>query len=321
MIALYSIIIPVYNRPDEIDDLLDSLTRQTRRNFEVIVVDDGSATPCEPIVRAYEGRLRVRYFYIQNSGPGQARNYGARHAEGDVVIVLDSDCVVPERYLEAVEKGFAGRPTDAFGGADRADASFTPVQKAINYSMTSFFTTGGIRGSRRKLDKFYPRSYNMGMRRAVYEALGGFADMRYGEDIDFSIRIFKGGYACRYFPDAWVYHKRRATFAQFFRQVWHSGYARITLYRKYPDSLKWVHCLPAAFVVGVALILLLAPLAPALLGLLPLYAALVFLDSWARNRDARVAALSVVAAFTQLSGYGIGFLEALYQRVRKKKEI
>ena len=186
---VFSIIIPVYNRPEEIDDLLNSLTRQTYVHFEVIVVDDGSSIPCEPVVNAYNDRLRIRYFYIENSGPGLARNQGVRYAEGEIVIVLDSDCIVPASYLEQVHESLMRYKVDAFGGADRAHSSFSAIQKAVNYSMTSFFTTGGIRGSRRHLDTFYPRSFNMGMRKEVYEALGGFSDMRYGEDIDFSIRI------------------------------------------------------------------------------------------------------------------------------------
>ena len=175
---VFSIIIPVYNRPEEIDDLLNSLTRQTYVHFEVIVVDDGSSIPCESIVNAYNDRLRIRYFYIENSGPGLARNQGVRYAEGEIVIVLDSDCIVPASYLEQVHESLMRYKVDAFGGADRAHSSFSAIQKAVNYSMTSFFTTGGIRGSRRHLDTFYPRSFNMGMRKEVYEALGGFSDMR-----------------------------------------------------------------------------------------------------------------------------------------------
>ena len=101
---VFSIIIPVYNRPEEIDDLLNSLTRQTYVHFEVIVVDDGSSIPCESIVNAYNDRLRIRYFYIENSGPGLARNQGVRYAEGEIVIVLDSDCIVPASYLEQVHE-------------------------------------------------------------------------------------------------------------------------------------------------------------------------------------------------------------------------
>jgi glycosyltransferase involved in cell wall biosynthesis len=255
----YSVIIPVYNRPDEVDELLQSLTAQHFKDFEVVVVEDGSSVPCEKIVNQYQGKLDIHYYNKPNSGPGQTRNYGAERSNGEYLIILDSDCILPEGYLDAVEKELQTAPADAFGGPDRAHSSFTDIQKAINYSMTSFFTTGGIRGGKKKMDKFYPRSFNMGVRREVYQALGGFSNMRFGEDIDFSIRIFKGGYQCRLFPDAWVYHKRRTDFKKFFKQVHNSGIARINLYKKYPESLKVVHLLPAVFTLGVALLLLCTP--------------------------------------------------------------
>ena len=191
----YSFIIPVYNRPEEVDELLLSLCEQTFHDFEVIVVEDGSSIPCRQVVESYEPVLDIRYFQKPNSGPGQTRNYGAERSRGAYLLILDSDCILPADYLQAIEKELRQQPADAFGGPDKAHPSFTPMQKAINYSMTSFFTTGGIRGGKKKMDKFYPRSFNMGLRREVYEALGGFADMRFGEDIDFSTRIFEGGYS------------------------------------------------------------------------------------------------------------------------------
>ena len=189
----YSVIIPVYNRPDEVDELLASLCTQTVSDFEVLVVEDGSSVPCRIVVERYADRLAVRYFDKPNSGPGQSRNYGVERAAGEYVIVLDSDAVLPEGYLAAVDAELRREPCDAFGGPDRAHASFTPMQKAINYAMTSFFTTGGIRGGSKKMDKFYPRSFNMGVRTEVYRRLGGFSEMRFGEDIDFSTRILKAG--------------------------------------------------------------------------------------------------------------------------------
>ena len=210
----YSLIIPVYNRPDEVDELLESLTGQTFTDFEVIVVEDGSSCPCRDVVEKYRDRLDVKYYAKDNSGPGQTRNYGAERSAGEYLIVLDSDCVLPPGYLQAVEDELAREPADAFGGPDRAHESFTPVQKAINYAMTSFLTTGGIRGGKKKMDKFYPRSFNMGVRSEVYRRLGGFSKMRFGEDIDFSIRIFKAGCRCRLFPEAWVWHKRRTDLKQ-----------------------------------------------------------------------------------------------------------
>lgn len=205
----YSVIIPVYNRPDEVDELLYSLTTQTFQDFEVIVVEDGSSVPCKQVVDGYADKLDIHYYYKPNSGPGQTRNYAAERSRGDYLLILDSDCILPDGYLAAVEVELSREPADAFGGPDRAHDSFSDVQKAINYAMTSFFTTGGIRGGKKKMDKFYPRSFNMGVKAEVYRALGGFSQMRFGEDIDFSIRIFKGGYRCRLFPEAWVWHKRR----------------------------------------------------------------------------------------------------------------
>lgn len=216
---LYSLLIPVFNRPGELDDLLSSLCRQTYVHFEVIVVEDGSTIPAREVVEQYRERLDIRYLAIENSGPGIARNRGAELARGEYLLILDSDVIVPAAWLEQIHDALKHYPVDAFGGPDRAHPSFSPIQRAINYAMTSFLTTGGIRGGRRKLDKFYPRSFNMGIRREVYQELGGFAGLRYGEDIDFSLRIAEAGYRVRLFPAAWVYHKRRTNLRRFFRQV------------------------------------------------------------------------------------------------------
>lgn len=316
----YSVIIPVYNRPDEVDELLDSLTRQSFTDFEVIVVEDGSAIPCKDIVDKYQDILDIHYYNKPNSGPGQTRNYGAERSKGEYLIILDSDCILPSGYFTAVETELLKESADAFGGPDRAHSSFTDIQKAINYSMTSFFTTGGIRGGKKKMDKFYPRSFNMGVRREVYEKLGGFSPMRFGEDIDFSIRIFKGGYRCRLFPDAWVYHKRRTDLKKFFKQVHNSGIARINLYKKYPESLKVVHLLPAVFTLGVAILALGAPFCPYSLLPIALYAFLVLADSSIENRSLRIGIYSIAAAFIQLIGYGTGFWRAWWNRCVRGKE-
>ena len=311
----YSFIVPVYKRPDEVDELLESLEGQTLKDFEVVVVEDGSDKPCKDVCDRHADVLDIHYYIKPNSGPGQSRNYGAERAGGEYLIVLDSDVVLPEGYLAAVDKELQDAPADAFGGPDRAHPSFTDTQKAISYSMTSFYTTGGIRGGDKKLDKFYPRSFNMGIRRETYMSLGGFSRMRFGEDIDFSIRIFKAGFRCRLFPEAWVWHKRRTDFRKFWRQVYNSGIARINLYKKYPESLKIVHLLPMVFTVGVAYLLLLAAIG-FLWALLPLalYAAAIFLDSSTVNRSLVVGALSVVSAFVQLLGYGCGFINAWWRR-------
>ena len=316
----YSVIIPVYNRPDEADELLQSLTRQSFKDFEVIIVEDGSSVPCKDVAERYQNILDIRYYAKPNSGPGQTRNYGAERSRGEYLIILDSDCILPEGYFAAVEEELQKAPADAFGGPDRAHVSFTDIQKAINYSMTSFFTTGGIRGGKKKMDKFYPRSFNMGIRKSTYEALDGFSPMRFGEDIDFSIRLFKNGYKVCLFPSAWVYHKRRTDWHKFFRQVYNSGIARINLYKKYPDSLKLVHLLPAAFTLGVLFFLVGSLFCTWSLLPLGLFCLLIFADSSIQNKSIKIGFLSIIASFIQLSGYGCGFLDAAWNRLVLKKE-
>lgn len=306
----YSIVVPVYNRPDEVAELLDSLTKQSYRNYEIILVEDGSSVPCEAVVKAYEDRLPVHYYTKPNSGPGQTRNYGAERAKGEYLLIWDSDILIPEGYFETIENFLKANPMDAFGGPDRAHESFTDVQKAINYSMTSFFTTGGIRGGKKKLDKFFPRSFNMGIRREVYMQLGGFRAMRFGEDVDFSYRIVEAGYKTALIPDAYVYHKRRTDFRKFFRQVHNSGIARINLSILHPGTLKLVHTLPALFTLAVI------PFLP----LMPLYALMVLVDAAIQNKSLKIGCLAVVAAFTQLIGYGTGFIGAAFRRYVLKKE-
>lgn len=335
----YSIIIPVYNRPDEVKELLESLCRQSVNDFEVIIVEDGSAVPCEDIAKLFADRLDLHYYVKENGGPGPARNYGVERAVGEYVIILDSDVILPEGYLAAVEQSGS---LDSFGGPDAAHPDFTPTQKAINYAMTSFFTTGGIRGGKRQLDKkFFPRSFNMGVRRDVYNALGGFSQMRFGEDVDFSYRLVEAGYSSALIPEAWVWHKRRANFRQFFKQVHNSGIARINLSKRHPGTLKLVHMLPAVFTLGVLTCLLLFVFGHALwyitedmasaevyerlgmfgfelqiigLGPILLYALLIFADSSTVNHSCKVGLLSVPAAFIQLVGYGTGFLRSWWQR-------
>ena len=310
----YSIIVPVYNRPDEVDELLESLTHQVFRNFEVVIVEDGSEKKCDEVCAKYKDLLPLRYYYKKNSGPGSSRNFGVDYANGDYVIILDSDVVVPPHYLSAIDEELCREQCDFFGGADAAHASFTPVQKAISYSMTSFFTTGGIRGGKKKLDKFYPRSYNMGVRRTAYQALGGFSRMRFGEDIDFSYRLIENGYKSRLFPEAWVWHKRRTDLRKFFRQVYNSGIARINLEKRHPGTMKPVHLLPMLFTLGVLLLLLLSPWCLWTLTPLLAYALIICIHSSVVNKSLRVGLLSVPAAFTQLMGYGLGFINAWWKR-------
>ncbi len=325
----FSVVVPVFNRPDEVDELLESLTIQTLKDFEVIIVEDGSEISCEKICEKYNEELNLKYYNKENSGPGQSRNFGAERASGDFLLILDSDVVLPSGYMKAVADELEREDADAFGGPDAAHPDFSDIQKAISYSMTSFFTTGGIRGGKKKLDKFYPRSFNMGIRREVYQKLGGFSKMRFGEDIDFSIRIFKAGCKCRLFPEAWVWHKRRTDFRKFFRQVYNSGIARINLYKKYPESLKLVHLLPAVFTLGVTGLIVLSAITAfshpltALLLLCPilLYIIIIGIDSAVQNKSLKVGILSIPASFVQLMGYGTGFLSAWWQRcVRGRDE-
>ena len=333
----YSIIVPVYNRPDEIGELLESLCSQTETDFEVIVVEDGSQIPCKDVCEKFASILDLHYYNKENSGPGMSRNYGAERSAGDYIIVLDSDVVLPDGYLAAINRELNQHPADAFGGPDASHPSFTAIQKAISYSMTSFFTTGGIRGGKAKLDKFYPRSFNMGIRREVYAHLNGFAKMRFGEDIDFSYRIVEAGYSTRLFPEAWVWHKRRTDFRKFFRQVYNSGIARINLEKLHPGTLKLVHLLPMVFTVGVIALILASAVGRALMHYCPegqwlwlfvcpwipilLYSLIILIDSTVCNKSLKVGILSVPAAFVQLMGYGFGFIESWWKRcVRKQDE-
>lgn len=315
----YSIIIPVFNRPGEIRELFESLTRQCAGDFEVILVEDGSEENSDGIAAEFSDRLRVKYAAKKNEGPGPARNFGAKLSQGEWLVILDSDVELPPDYFKTIEKELSAGDCDAFGGPDMASDDYSPIQKAVSYAMTSFFTTGGIRGGKRKMDKFYPRSFNMGVRREVFRTLGGFGRMRFGEDIDFSIRLLKAGYVCRLFPQAAVFHKRRTDLRKFFRQVHNSGMARVSLYKKYPDSLKPVHLLPAAFTLGLALALPALPLSAflpflaILPGLFSIYAIMVFADASLRHRSLKVGALSVAASFVQLTGYGSGFIRAWWR--------
>ncbi len=299
----YSLIIPVYNRPDEVSELLASIAFQSFRDFEVLVVEDGSSVKCEDIVNQYAEKLDIKYLFKENGGPAMARNYAAERAEGEYLLILDSDTVLPEGYFEAIESFLSDNTPDAFGGPDRGGDDFTPVQKAISYSMTSFFTTGGIRGGKRKITRFFPRSFNMGVRREVFAKLGGFSAMRFGEDVDFSMRVVEAGFTTALIPDAWLYHKRRTDFRKFFRQVRNSGKARISLTRRHPGSLRLVHLFPLGFVV-LSLILPFDVL----------YALLVFADSTIKNKSPKVGLLSVAAAYVQLWGYGIGFVAGLFSK-------
>lgn len=310
-----SLIIPLYNRPEEIRELLESLCLQTISDFEVLIVEDGSDVKSDAIVASFADRLDVHYFFKPNSGPGQSRNYGAERAKGNYLVFLDSDCIIPERYVQSVYDFLAQNYVDAFGGPDRADESFSSIQKAINYSMTALFTTGGIRGNKRSVEKFHPRSFNMGYSKRVFEETKGFAEMRFGEDIDMSIRLMKAGFKTALIPEAYVYHKRRSTWKQFYKQVHNSGIARINLYKRHPESLKLLHFFPASFTIYSIGALAILPFSHWPILLLGLYLLLILIDASLQNRSLIVGAKAVLASFIQLFSYGLGFIKAFYRRL------
>lgn len=315
----FSIIVPVYNRRDEVRDLLVSLAAQDDKDFEVVLVEDGSTDKCEDIAEMFADKINVKYFYKENEGRSIARNYGMDRAEGEYFLFFDSDCVIPDSYVSILKKDLAAHYSDCFGGPDAAHDSFSDTQKAINYSMTSFLTTGGIRGGKVQLEKFTPRTFNMGFSRSVWEKVGGFREM-FSEDIDMSTRIKNAGFKISLFRDAFVYHKRRVNIRLFLRQVYVFGMSRITLYLLYPESLKAVHCLPAAFVVGVVSLILLSLLISWLF-ILPLVAYLlaVFACALASTRSLKISSLAIITSMIQLCGYGCGFLKALFIKIILRK--
>ncbi|MGE0088966.1 MAG: glycosyltransferase family 2 protein [Bacteroidales bacterium] len=311
----FSVIIPVYNRPDELKELLESLKHQTYKEFEVIVVEDGSTLKCENIVTDYKNSLDITYYFKSNSGPGQSRNYGAKRSSGNYHVFFDSDCIIPEKYFEIVNNRLTKESVDAYGGPDMAHPSFSAIQKSINYSMTSFFTTGGIRGGMKNEKKFHPRSFNMGFSKTVFEKTNGFSKMRFGEDVDMSLRIIENGFSTTLIKDAAVYHKRRVDYKKFFKQVFNSGIARINLYKRHPQSLKLVHFLPAGFTIGLSFLLILSVFRIYFLLPIGIFIVLIFLDSFRLNKNLYVALLSVISSFIQLIAYGLGFIKSFFKRI------
>lgn len=310
----FSIIVPVFNRVQEVEELLDSLAQQTDKDFEIIIVEDGSSEPSEKICEKFQDALKIKYFYKTNEGRSIARNYGIDRADGDYFIFVDSDCILPPDYIESLKNSLKENPTDCFGGPDAAHDSFSDVQKAINFSMTSFLTTGGIRGGKKSLEKFTPRTFNMGFGRNVYEKVGGFREM-FSEDIDMSTRIKNAGFKIMLFPDVKVFHKRRVDFKKFWRQVHVFGMSRITLQLLYPGSMKIVHWLPALFVIfGLGMVIASFFCKWFLIPLLVYFAALFILALLA-TKNIKIASLALPASFIQLTGYGTGFLRAYFWKI------
>ena len=310
----FAIIVPVYNRIDEVSDLLESLTHQSDNDFEIVLVEDGSTEPCKAVADQYADRLNLQYYHKSNEGRSIARNYGIVRANGDYFVFVDSDCVLPPDYIEQLHLSLRNDYSDCFGGPDAAHESFTDIQKAINYSMTSFLTTGGIRGGKVQLEKFVPRTFNMGFSRKVYEKVGGFREM-FSEDIDMSTRIRLAGFGIKLFRNVSVYHKRRVDFKKFWRQVHVFGMSRITLKLLYPGSMKAVHTLPALFVIFSFIMALgtiwcrwsIVPLA--------FYLLCVWIAGIISTRSLKIGSIGVITSLIQLFGYGTGFIKAYVWKI------
>ena len=308
----FSLVIPVYNRPQEIDELLNSVTLQSfSHDFEIIIIEDGSTFKSDEVVKKYKNQLNINYFFKENSGAGASRNYGMQHATGNYFIILDSDVLLPNHYLDEVKNGLNLHYTDAFGGPDTAHPSFTNIQKAINYSMTSLLTTGGIRGKKKAVGQFQPRSFNMGMSKKAFEATKGFSKMKYGEDINLSLRLQEIGFESQLIENGFVYHKRRSTFQQFLQQTYNFGTARPVLNRKFPATAKITFWFPSLFLIGLVLAIM------AFLGgywqlllLYKIYFILIFIDSSIQNNNIKVGFLSIFTTLIQFLGYGSGFLRS-----------
>ena len=316
----FSLIIPVYNRPNEIEELLESLTKQDfSDDFEVLIIEDGSTDKSNLIVEKYKTELDLKYFFKENSGAGASRNFGMQNASGNYFIILDSDVIVPVQYLYEVQKALETNFTDAFGGPDAAHKSFTSLQKAINYSMTSVLTTGGIRGKKQAVGKFQPRSFNLGLSQIAFKKTQGFSKMKNGEDIDLTFRLWENDCETQLIEKAFVYHKRRSSIQQFFKQTFGFGTARPILNKKYPTTAKPTYWFPSLFIIGIDVSIILAILGyNQLLYFYGFYFLLIFLDSLVQNKNLKVAFLSVFTSLTQFLGYGLGFLESQFYPKKNK---
>ena len=306
----FSLIIPVYNRPDEVEELLESLSKQDyNEDFEVIIIEDGSSLCCSSVVDKYMHSLSISYFFKENSGPGDSRNFGMSKAKGDYFIIFDSDCIIPPQYLSEVAKLLRKNFTDCFGGPDKALDSFSDIQKAINFAMTSFLTTGGIRGGSEKIDKFQPRSFNMGLSRKAFEASGGFSNIHPGEDPDLTIRLWNLGFETALFPSAFVFHKRRIDWDKFSAQVNKFGKVRPILNSWYPKHMKLSYFFPSLFVLGFFLsVVLLFFAIDFFLKLYVLYSLILLMVATFQYRNLKIGMLSVIAVWRQFFGYGVGFI-------------
>ena len=311
----YSFVIPVYNRPDEIKELLESMTRQTyKKSFEVVIVEDGSFVDCQYVVDEYNSRLSISYFLKENSGPGNSRNYGMKRAKGDYFIILDSDCILPAEYLEEVDAYLNQKYVDCFGGPDAALPSFSDVQKAINFTMTSVLTTGGIRGTSERLSKFQPRSFNMGISKKAFELTEGFGSIHPGEDPDLSIRLWNKGFNSDLFPKAFVYHKRRIDWKKFYQQVYKFGKARPILNQRYPEFSRLTYWFPTIFCLGMLVSFLLIFIDIYIpITLYIAYLITLAVACYIKEKSIKISVLTIIATLIQFYGYGKGFLISTYK--------
>ena len=307
-----SIIIAIFNRKDELFELLNSLIAQTDKDFEVIIVDDGSFVDLLPTVETFKEMLNIQYFKKANSGPGLSRNYGANRAKNDWLVFVDSDVIVEKDYIENIKKNLEKTDCAAFGGADKAHKGFNLLQKAISYSMTSVFTTGGIRGSKKAVTRFQPRSFNMGVNKEIFLKIGGFSEMRIGEDPDLSMTIWENGYQTAFFDDIGVYHKRRTDLGKFSKQVYQFGCARPILNQRHPDYVKPTFWFPTLFLLGyVAGILEYFLLQKGfVLACYGFYTLVIFLHALYLTKNIAIAAQAIITTYIQMFSYGYGFLES-----------
>lgn len=307
----FSFIIPVYDRPEELQELLESFTNlQGNLDFSICIVEDGSSITSKSVVSAFHDRLKITYFFKENSGPGDSRNYGMSRAPGNYFIILDSDVLLPENYLQEVHKSLTHHYTDCYGGPDAAHPSFSNLQKAINFAMTSFITTGGIRGGKDSKD-FQPRSFNMGMSKIAFEASGGFGRIHPGEDPDLSLRLLNLGFRSQLIKEAIVYHKRRISWSKFYKQVHKFGMVRPILNQWHPHSERMIFWLPTLFCVGlVASLILFLVQIKWLLYIYILYFTVAFIMAFFSFQSLIIAFQSVIAILIQFVGYGYGFLKS-----------
>ena len=307
-----SIVVAIFNRKDELFELLNSLIAQTDKDFEVIIVDDGSFVDLLPTVETFKEMLNIQYFKKANSGPGLSRNYGANRAKNDWLVFVDSDVIVEKNYIENIKKNLENTDCAAFGGADKAHKGFNLLQKAISYSMTSVFTTGGIRGSKKAVTRFQPRSFNMGVNKEIFLKIGGFSEMRIGEDPDLSMTIWENGYQTAFFDDIGVYHKRRTDLGKFSKQVYQFGCARPILNQRHPDYVKPTFWFPTLFLLGyVAGILEYFLLQKGfVLACYGFYTLVIFLHALYLTKNIAIAAQAIITTYIQMFSYGYGFLES-----------